>query len=201
MKSPPPAVLPLQLGGKLTISYPSNLGKIASFTRDKRVTSRGDEPRGCLAELRPNGACCLIAVPFGQLLILSLLPTVPILRSFSHPSMRGLRISPALAWLSRSELNFFAVPRYGRASSPLTPAPQRRFLSQSIILRPSLSAVLISRSSRIRIALYSMADNKGRKQATLGYVRDSQLTIGCVNGGFSAIVTSWSLLQLKVACL
>lgn len=28
-----------------------------------------------------------------------------------------------------------------------------------------------------------MADSKGRKQATLGYVRDSQLTIGCVVSG------------------
>lgn len=180
MKSPPSAVLPPQLGGECTISYPS---KIASFPRDKRVTSRGEEPRGCLAELRPNGACCLIAVPFGQLLILSLLQAVPIRRSFSHLSMTGLRISPALASLSRSD--FFAVPRYGRTSSPLTPAPQRRFLSQSIILRPTLSAVLTSQSSRIRIALYSMADDKGRKQATLGYVRDSQLTIGCVNGDSS----------------
>ena len=185
----------------MSLQFPIRATKIASFPRDKRVTSRGEEPRGCLAELRPNGACCLIAVPFGQLLILSQLLIVPILRSFSHPSMLGLRISPALAWLSRSELNFFAVPRYGRASSPLTPAPQRRFLSQSTILRASLSAVLISRSSRIRIALYSMADNKGRKQATLGYVRDSQLTIGCVNGGFSATITSRSMLQLKVACL
>ena len=31
--------------------------------------------------------------------------------------------------------------------------------------------------------LYKMADPKGRKQATLGYVRDSQLTIGCVVSG------------------
>jgi hypothetical protein len=31
-----------------------------------------------------------------------------------------------------------------------------------------------------------MADDKSRKQATLGYVRDSQLTIGCVDGRFAA---------------
>lgn len=38
------------------------------------------------------------------------------------------------------------------------------------------------RSFALQSVLSTMADNKSRKQATLGYVRDSQATIGCVNG-------------------
>ena len=62
---------------------------------------------------------------------------------------------------------------------------QRVFKSASLVPRTQLA--LLSRKRRPALddlrslPITSMAENKGRKQATLGYVRDSQMTLGCVD--------------------
>lgn len=91
-------------------------------------------------------------------------------------SMRVLRI-PELALLSLSR---------SRPSFCIRSAGQHNFLTTPISkLSTGLLSASIAAQQNSNLKTFSpsriMADDKSRKQATLGYVRDGQQTIGCVD--------------------
>lgn len=99
---------------------------------------------------------------------------------FGFTPMRALRDAVAPRSLSRARTSsngvrnstiFFFLKRHNlpRHSSHLAAAR----ISSSQQLRRDKSFAL-------RLGFPTMSDDKSRKQATLGYVRDSQMTIGCV---------------------
>lgn len=112
-------------------------------------------------------------------------------------SMRGLRIIPlstpalrqrivyqlhgkpisTISWLSSLRFPYF-VPIEDRTPQISTGAIEAR---RHYTIKATADALLPS----FRPPVLIMADKKGGKQATLGYVRDSQSTIGCV-----AVVTA-----------
>lgn len=182
--NPPRGVLPVKLSGESTISC---LGKIASFPRDRRVTTRGVRSSRLPGETNSNWGLlpgCIAVWPtlYFETPLDWTKPAVFLLSS----SMRGLRIPSALTSLSRSEPNIFAASRYTKISSLLTPTLHQRFLFHSIASRSSLPPLHLFTLAKTSILSANMADDKNRKQATLGYVRDSQLTIGCVDRRFAA---------------
>lgn len=96
--------------------------------------------------------------------------------------MRALQIASAPSSLSRLRFSTrISRPRF-ILTSPRTTSLQNYSCStcnSSLPLRNT-------KASPLRPLHNIMSDDKGRKQATLGYVPDSQLTIGCVNGIASA---------------
>ncbi|KAL3416374.1 hypothetical protein V8F44DRAFT_586640 [Aspergillus fumigatus] len=94
--------------------------------------------------------------------------------------MTILRISASIAPVShycRGPVAFTPKARISHRTSLRTFTGYTRppFLSGA-----TRSVVSTTHCSFAITTLPTMADSKGRKQATLGYVRDSQLTLGCV---------------------
>lgn len=96
---------------------------------------------------------------------------------WSHTSMRVVRLStPAPLSLLRSTPNICTgLARDIKLSTTPALRPQScAWLNISTTFRTRQFSTLTSSTSRI------MADEKGGKQATLGYVKDGQQTLGCV---------------------
>lgn len=76
---------------------------------------------------------------------------------------------------------------HGARKLPTTRYTNQQRVFNSAPLIPRTQLALLSRRGRSALddlrslPIITMAENKGRKQATLGYARDPQLTLGCVD--------------------
>jgi hypothetical protein len=92
--------------------------------------------------------------------------------------MRALQIASAPSLLSRLRFGTRISSARLVLTTAKTTSPQR----YPYTTFNSSAHLHITQASPLRPLHNIMSDDKGRKQATLGYVPDSQLTIGCVNG-------------------
>lgn len=131
----------------------------------------------------------------GRTYLLALFRCADLTCDFGFSSMRAVQIAVAPPSFTRSGLIFYT--RAGRSIHSLLATAEQRSSHHTILGFQSRQPYQRCKLSTLRPIAVIMTDDKSHKQATLGYVRDSQQTIGCVHMAFYHIIPVVSAFNLS----